>query len=145
MQYKDIIGQVILDKNPAIRTVITKVGEIQSTFRVFKMELIAGENDMIASVVSQCIKRDLFIIMSRNKVAVCFGSIIPLFIGIRDWKLNIQGWLARFKRETRFVNTPSKRLHTHVSLIFHQAMYLQEWVHFQFLPLKEDALFMRTI
>ena len=58
MPYKSLIGQVILDKNPRIKSVVTKVGEIESEFRVFPMELIAGENDMIAELKEEnCIFR----------------------------------------------------------------------------------------
>lgn len=39
LQYKYIIGQVILDKNPAIKTVVNKVGSIESEFRTFPMEV----------------------------------------------------------------------------------------------------------
>jgi len=43
MPWRRVIGQVILDKNPLLRTVVTKVGEIESEYRVFSMEVIAGE------------------------------------------------------------------------------------------------------
>lgn len=40
-------GQVILDKNPTIKTVVNKTSEIDNTFRNFKMELLAGEETYI--------------------------------------------------------------------------------------------------
>ncbi|KAL3139888.1 hypothetical protein ABBQ38_004182 [Trebouxia sp. C0009 RCD-2024] len=43
LPYKHIIGQVILDKNPAIKTVVNKVGNIENEFRVFQMDVVAGE------------------------------------------------------------------------------------------------------
>ena len=44
LPYKNIIGQVILDKNQAIKTVVNKVGSIETEFRTFPMEVIAGED-----------------------------------------------------------------------------------------------------
>jgi len=43
--------QVLLDKNPHIKTVVNKVGNIDNTFRVFAMELLAGEPRTEAEVV----------------------------------------------------------------------------------------------
>lgn len=37
------IAKVIMDKNPSIRTVVNKTGEIKNEFRVFPMEVVAGE------------------------------------------------------------------------------------------------------
>lgn len=48
--FKHIIGQVILDKSPAIRTVVNKVGTIDSTFRFFAMEVLAGEPETVVQV-----------------------------------------------------------------------------------------------
>lgn len=42
LPYKHLIGQVCLDKNPSIKTVVTKMKEIENQFRVFDMEVIAG-------------------------------------------------------------------------------------------------------
>ncbi|KAF9173032.1 tRNA(m(1)G37)methyltransferase [Mortierella sp. AD011] len=50
LPYKHLIGQVIMDKNPNLRTVVNKTDSIDTTFRFFKMELLAGEDNMIAEV-----------------------------------------------------------------------------------------------
>jgi tRNA (guanine37-N1)-methyltransferase len=39
LPYKNIIGEVIMDKNPHIKTVVNKVGTIESEFRTFPMEV----------------------------------------------------------------------------------------------------------
>jgi tRNA (guanine37-N1)-methyltransferase len=51
--HKELIGQVILDKNPHIETVITKIGTLANEFRTFDKEIIAsrkGNNSLVASV-----------------------------------------------------------------------------------------------
>jgi tRNA (guanine37-N1)-methyltransferase len=47
LPYKLIIGQVILDKNKRLRTVVNKLDAIDTQFRFFKMELLAGEPDYV--------------------------------------------------------------------------------------------------
>lgn len=39
------IGQVVLDKNKNLRSVVRKVGQIESEFRYYELECIAGEKD----------------------------------------------------------------------------------------------------
>ncbi|KAJ3017748.1 tRNA (guanine(37)-N1)-methyltransferase [Thoreauomyces humboldtii] len=50
LPYKHIIGEVLLDKNPNLRTIVNKTGNIDHTFRFFQMELLCGDNDMMAEV-----------------------------------------------------------------------------------------------
>jgi tRNA (guanine37-N1)-methyltransferase len=42
LPFKFLIGKIILDKNPSIKTVITKTGKIDNEFRTYNMELLAG-------------------------------------------------------------------------------------------------------
>ena len=51
LDYKYLIGQVVKEKNPTIRTVVTKVGQIESTFRFYELECIAGDATNYESVV----------------------------------------------------------------------------------------------
>ena len=43
-------GEVMLDQHSSVRTVVNKTDSIDNTFRFFKMELLAGEDDMITTV-----------------------------------------------------------------------------------------------
>lgn len=43
LPFKELIGQVVRDKNPRIRTVVNKVGSIANQFRTFPLEVIGGE------------------------------------------------------------------------------------------------------
>ncbi|EGO00870.1 hypothetical protein SERLA73DRAFT_121278 [Serpula lacrymans var. lacrymans S7.3] len=47
LPYKYLIGQIILDKNKNIRTVVNKLDKIDNQFRFFKMELLAGDPDYV--------------------------------------------------------------------------------------------------
>ncbi|TFK30950.1 hypothetical protein FA15DRAFT_580267 [Coprinopsis marcescibilis] len=47
LPYKHIIGELVLDKNPRVRTVVNKLNSIDNQFRFFKMELLAGEPDYV--------------------------------------------------------------------------------------------------
>lgn len=46
LPYKHMIGQVIIDKNPCIKTVVNKTGNIETEFRTFPLEILAGENNL---------------------------------------------------------------------------------------------------
>ena len=50
LPYKYTIAKIIADKNPRIRTVVNKVGAIDSMFRVPNWELLYGEPDLKATV-----------------------------------------------------------------------------------------------
>ncbi|KAI9102739.1 guanine(37)-N1-methyltransferase [Phlyctochytrium arcticum] len=50
LPFKNIIGQVLLDKNKHIRTVVNKTGNIDTTYRFFRMELLAGVDEMVATL-----------------------------------------------------------------------------------------------
>ncbi|CAG0903695.1 unnamed protein product, partial [Darwinula stevensoni] len=45
LPFKDLIGQVVLDKLKNVRTVVNKVTVIENTFRNFAMEVLAGDNE----------------------------------------------------------------------------------------------------
>ncbi|XP_064404003.1 tRNA (guanine(37)-N1)-methyltransferase-like [Halichondria panicea] len=50
MPFKSIIGQVTLDKHQLIKTVVNKTDQIDNTFRFFKMEVLAGEDNLVATI-----------------------------------------------------------------------------------------------
>jgi len=46
LPYKNVIGQVLLDKNSKIRTVVNKTEKLSNVFRTPELEVIAGENQL---------------------------------------------------------------------------------------------------
>lgn len=48
--YKHIIGEILLDKVPGCKTVVNKLDQIESKFRTFQMEVIAGEANTVVHV-----------------------------------------------------------------------------------------------
>ncbi|KAI8467486.1 MAG: Met-10+ like-protein-domain-containing protein [Monoraphidium minutum] len=51
LPYKSLIGQVLVDKNPHITTVVNKLGTIENEYRVFDMEVLAGDPSFETEVV----------------------------------------------------------------------------------------------
>ncbi|KAJ3342793.1 tRNA(m(1)G37)methyltransferase [Gonapodya sp. JEL0774] len=49
-EYRAVVGAVVLEKNKHIRTVVNKLDSIDTEFRFFKMEVLAGDDDMVAEV-----------------------------------------------------------------------------------------------
>lgn len=47
-----------MDKNPGVTCVVNKTNSIDSTYRNFKMEVLAGEDDMVAKVGSVTSEQD---------------------------------------------------------------------------------------
>ena len=50
MPYRSVIGEVILDKNATLKTVVTKIGQINSTYRFYDLECIAGDDSSYETV-----------------------------------------------------------------------------------------------
>lgn len=50
LEYKPLIGQVLVDKIKTCRTVVNKCTSIDNTYRNFSMELIGGDNDFFVTV-----------------------------------------------------------------------------------------------
>ncbi|NXJ07272.1 TRM5 methyltransferase, partial [Odontophorus gujanensis] len=50
LPYRHLIGQVIVDKNPGITCVVNKTNIIDSTYRNFQMEVLAGESNLVTKV-----------------------------------------------------------------------------------------------
>ncbi|NXX40262.1 TRM5 methyltransferase, partial [Tricholaema leucomelas] len=50
LPYRYLIGQVIIDKNPGITCAVNKTSIIDSTYRNFQMEVLAGESNLVTKV-----------------------------------------------------------------------------------------------
>lgn len=52
LPYRHLIAQILMDKNPTVKTVINKVDDVgeESEYRTFKYEVLAGPDDMNVSV-----------------------------------------------------------------------------------------------
>ena len=85
LPYKDLIAQVIMDKNPKITTVINKTEDVgsESVFRTFPYEVLAGPDDLNVEVSdSNCIFQFDFgkvywnsrLNTEHNRIIAKFGS-----------------------------------------------------------------------
>ena len=83
LPYRHIIAQVILDKNPTIRTVINKVENVgtQSEFRTFAYEVLAGDPSLAVEVKSlDCIFRfDYSKVYWNSRLETEHERIVKLF------------------------------------------------------------------
>ena len=52
LPYKHLIAEILLDKNPGVRTVINKIDDVgeENEYRTFRYEVLAGEDDMQVQV-----------------------------------------------------------------------------------------------
>lgn len=50
LPYKKMIGEVLLDKNPKIRSVVNKTSNIHTEFRTLPLEILAGEDNLDVQV-----------------------------------------------------------------------------------------------
>src|ERR1700710_1664802 len=55
LPFKNLIATVIIDKNPAVKTVINKIDTVgeESEYRTFSYEVLAGNGDMNVSLTEQ--------------------------------------------------------------------------------------------
>lgn len=50
LPYKQIIGEILIEKVHGCKTVVNKIDSIDNTYRNFKMEILCGENNMVTRV-----------------------------------------------------------------------------------------------
>lgn len=80
-KFGPLIGQVILDKNPKIETVVDKVDTIDNKFRTFKMNILAGKDDfLVEQSESGCRFRfDFLSVYWNSRLSSEHERIIKLF------------------------------------------------------------------
>ncbi|KAG7876807.1 hypothetical protein KL905_005240 [Ogataea polymorpha] len=79
--YDSLIGQVILDKNPYIKTVVDKQDTIDSIFRTFKMKVIAGEDNLLVEQrESDCVFTfDFSKVYWNSRLSTEHGRLVKIF------------------------------------------------------------------
>ncbi|KAL1880183.1 hypothetical protein VTK73DRAFT_6214 [Phialemonium thermophilum] len=83
LPYKKLVGEVLLDKNPNIRTVINKIENVgmESEYRTFEYEVLAGPDDLKVEVTEgSCIFRfDYAKVYWNSKLETEHRRIVNLF------------------------------------------------------------------
>ena len=81
LPFKAVIGEVLLDKNAHLRTVVNKIGKIEERFRTFEMEVIAGDDDTNVTVnESGCVfKFDFKTVYWNSRLQEEHRRLISLF------------------------------------------------------------------
>ncbi|KAI0308271.1 Met-10+ like-protein-domain-containing protein [Multifurca ochricompacta] len=81
LPYKYIIGQVILDKNKRLRTVVNKLDSIDTQFRFFQMELLAGEPNYVVehSESDCCFKFDFSRVYWNSRLHTEHARLVDMF------------------------------------------------------------------
>ncbi|KAJ0983624.1 hypothetical protein J5N97_011879 [Dioscorea zingiberensis] len=80
LPYKNLIAQVVLDKNkPKIQTVVNKTDAIQNEYRTMQLEVLAGNHSLVTTVI-------------ENGIRLCdvFSGVGPIAISAaKKVKLNV--------------------------------------------------------
>ncbi|CAN0425635.1 unnamed protein product [Pylaiella littoralis] len=88
LPHKKVIGQVIIDKNPRITTVVNKVDTISTQFRTFPMEVVAGEpNTEVVVKESGCSFRfDFAKVYWNSRLQTEHARLIKIIGQSEQWK-----------------------------------------------------------
>ena len=80
LPYKNVIGQVFLDKTPNAKTIVNKLDAIDNTYRNFEMEILAGDENTCTTVKeSKCLfKFDFSKVYWNPRLGNEHASIIQL-------------------------------------------------------------------
>ncbi|KAK4154635.1 putative undecaprenyl pyrophosphate protein [Chaetomidium leptoderma] len=83
LPYKQIVAEILLDKNPQIKTVINKIDNVgsESEFRTFQYEVLAGPDDMNVQVTeNHCVfEFDYAKVYWNSKLEAEHGRLANLF------------------------------------------------------------------
>ncbi|KAJ3249392.1 tRNA(m(1)G37)methyltransferase [Chytriomyces hyalinus] len=98
LPFKNIVGEVILDKNHYVRTVVNKTDSIDHTFRFFKMEVIAGEDDFLAELKeSNCrFKFDFSKVYWNSCLQTEHDRLVSQFFAKKDFVCDVMAGVGPF-------------------------------------------------
>ncbi|KAL7131075.1 hypothetical protein ABFS83_13G175600 [Erythranthe nasuta] len=70
LQYKHLITKVVLDKNkPKIKTVVNKVDAIHNDYRTMQLEVLAGNNSLVTTLVENGLRFQILELKACNRKA----------------------------------------------------------------------------